>query len=98
MHDNLETERMAPLRVELFDQSDSIFSAFKEVAKATGGISDSSTNAAASFQKAVEASENYYLIYYSPQDYKPDGKYREIKVNVKGQDYRITHRAGYFAH
>jgi len=98
MHDNLETERMAPLRVELFDQSDSIFSAFKEVAKATGGISDSSTNAAASFQKAVEASENYYLIYYSPKDYKANGKYREIKVKVKGKDYRITHRAGYFAH
>jgi hypothetical protein len=97
MHDSLETERMTPLRVELFDQSDTIFSAFKEVAEATGGISDSSTNAAASFQRAVEASENYYLIYYSPKDYRPNGKYREIKVKVKGKHYRITHRAGYFA-
>lgn len=97
MHDILDTGKMAPLRVELFDQSDSIFGAFKEVSSATGGISDSSANAAASFQKAVDASENYYLIYYSPKDYKPDGTYREIKVKVKGKDYRITHRAGYFA-
>jgi hypothetical protein len=96
-HDILDTRNMAPLRVELFDQSDSIFSAFKEVADATGGISDSSANAAASFQKAMDASENYYLIYYSPKGYKPDGKYREIKVKIKGKDYRITHRAGYFA-
>jgi VWFA-related protein len=95
--DSLDTERMAPLGAEMLDQSDSIFSAFKEVAIATGGISDSSFNAAASFRKAADASENYYLIFYSPQDYKPDGKYRAIKVKIKGKEYRVTHRAGYFA-
>lgn len=97
MHDNLNVGRMQPLRVELFDQSDSIFSAFKEVANATGGITDSSANAAASFQKAADASENYYLIYYLPKDYKVDGKFREIEVKVKNKNYTITHRAGYFA-
>jgi hypothetical protein len=41
--------------------------------------------------------ENYYLLYYTPKDYKPDGKFRSIEVKVKGKSYSITHRAGYIA-
>jgi hypothetical protein len=58
---------------------------------------DSSANPVVSFQKAVDASDNYYLIYYSPQNYTADGKFREIKVKVKSGSYHISHRAGYFA-
>ena len=65
--------------------------------RATGGIAETSANATAAFQKAVNASENYYLIYYKPKEYKADGKFREIKVKVKSGNYRITHRAGYIA-
>jgi len=83
--------------LEMAEQSEDIFSAFKEIAGATGGISDSSANAASAFQRAVAASENYYLIYYKPKDYKADGRFRELKVNVKGGGYRIMHRAGYIA-
>jgi VWFA-related protein len=79
------------------DQSHEIFSAFREVAKATGGVTDVSANVAASFERVVEASENYYLLYYTPKDYKADGKFKKIKVKVKGKKYRITHRAGYIA-
>ena len=77
--------------------SGDIFSAFKDIAEATGGIVDSSTNAAASFKKSVEASENYYLLYYSPKNYVASGKFMEITIKVKGQKYRISHRAGYIA-
>ena len=77
--------------------SGDIFSAFKDIAEATGGIVDSSTNAAASFKKSVEASENYYLLYYSPKNYVASGKFMEITIKVKGQRYTITHRAGYIA-
>lgn len=79
------------------EQSEDIFSAFSEMAEATGGMSDSSSNAATIFQKAVEASENYYMIYYSPKNYKRDGSFRNIKIKLKNKNYRITHRAGYFA-
>lgn len=79
------------------DLSGSIFSAFKDMAQATGGTVDSSANAASSFEKAVNASENYYLIYYNPKSYKADGKFKKITVKVKGKRYRITHRAGYLA-
>ncbi len=50
-----------------------------------------------SFKQAMEASENYYLIYYKPKDYKSDGKFKKIKVKIKGKNYRVLHRAGYIA-
>ena len=79
------------------DLSLGFFSAFKDIAEATGGIVDSSANVAASFKKASDASENYYLLYYSPKNYVSDGKFKEIKIKVKGQRYKISHRAGYIA-
>jgi VWFA-related protein len=105
---NLDVYRMNPAEIQpdkdpstfgiqLIDQSEEIFGAFREMADATGGISDSSANIAASFERAALASENYYLLYYTPKAYKSDGKFKSIKVRIKGKNYRITHRAGYIA-
>jgi VWFA-related protein len=79
------------------DLSASIFSSLREIARATGGIAESSGNPSAAFRTAVTASENYYLLYYVPADYQADGKFKEIKVAVKGKRYRVSNRAGYFA-
>jgi len=67
------------------------------MADATGGLTISSRSPEFSFQQAMEASENYYLIYYQPKDYKSDGKFKKIKVKIKGKHYRVLHRAGYIA-
>lgn len=83
--------------MEILDQSASIFGAFKEMAEVTGGISESSQNISWSLNQAVQASENYYLLYYTPQNYTVDGKFKKIKVSVKGQNYRVIHRSGYIA-
>jgi hypothetical protein len=45
---------------------------------------------------AAAAAESYYLVYYSPADSKPDGRFRQIEVKVKG-GYRVSHLAGYFS-
>jgi VWFA-related protein len=79
------------------DISSGIFATFLEMAQSTGGIADSSANIAFTLEKAAAASENYYLLYYTPMNYAADGKFHNIKVKVKGIDCRITHRAGYFA-
>ncbi len=79
------------------EASEDVFSAFREMARATGGTTDSSANADYLFKKAVEASENYYLVYYSPKNYTSDGEFKTIKVKIKGKNYRATHRAGYFS-
>ena len=56
---NLDVGRMESLSkhgIRYAEQSEDIFHAFSEVAKATGGITESSFNAAAAFEKAVDAS------------------------------------------
>jgi len=73
------------------------FSAFNEIAGATGGISESSANVNASLKKAAKAAENYYLLYYTPKDFVADGKFRKIEVKVKGKKYKVRHRSGYIA-
>ncbi len=79
------------------DLAGGMFGTFKDLSKITGGLAQTTANAAASFEKAVDASENYYLLYYTPKDYKADGKFKRIKVKIKGQKYRIIHRTGYLA-
>ncbi len=83
--------------MEILDQSAPIFGAFKKMAQVTGGIAESSQNISWSFNQAVKASENYYLLYYKPQNYMVDGKFKKIEVIVKGQNYRVIHRSGYIA-
>jgi hypothetical protein len=83
--------------VKMTEESEDIYSAFREVSRATGGITESTANIASALRKATEASENYYLLYYQPRDYKADKKFKNITVKVKGNHYRISHRLGYFA-
>ena len=84
-------------RIMMRGISDSTFSAFLEMSKATGGYVESSSRPDHLFQAALNASENYYLTYYTPQGYKSDGKFRTISVRVPSQDMQVTHRLGYFA-
>lgn len=83
--------------VYMQEQSEDIYVPFREMARATGGFADISANPESLFQKALDASENYYLLYYIPQNYKSDGKFRNIEVRVKNASYRVLHRVGYFA-
>lgn len=79
------------------ERTEDIYEPFKEMARATGGFSDASANIGAIMRSAVAALENYYLLYYTPADYRADGAFRDVEVRVKGGAYRITHRAGYIA-
>jgi len=92
-----EGERPSELGGAWMDSSAGIFSSFTEIAQATGGLVSSSSNAAAAFEETVEASENYYLLYYAPGTYQSDGKFKKIKVKVKNRRVTITHRSGYIA-
>ena len=79
------------------DIIEDVYKAFLKIAKDTGGIIESSAHVSSAFQKAAFASENDYLLYYSPKEYKTDGKFRKIKVSIKGKNYRIFYRAGHIA-
>jgi len=79
------------------EQSEDVFSTLSEAAKATGGVVDSSQNPAVGFKNALDTSQYYYLLYYSPKNYIKDEKFKHITIKLKNKDYRITHRAGYYA-
>ena len=82
--------------VKYFEQSEDVFSAFQEMARATGGFVETSSNASFLMKSAVESSENYYLLYYTPRPYTKDGKFHKIVVRVKDKNCRVTHRLGYY--
>ncbi len=79
------------------ERSEDVFSAFSEMADATGGYIESSMRADWLLKRAVEASKQYYLVYYSPENYIRDGKFKNIRVEIPGKKYRISHRKGYIA-
>lgn len=79
------------------EHSEDIFTAFTQMATSTGGMTESSSSPYFLFQKAAESFENYYLLYYTPLNYRKDGQFKNIKVRVKDTAYNVIHRAGYFA-
>jgi hypothetical protein len=83
--------------IDMQEFSSDVFNAFKMLADATGGTVDSSSSPEFLFEQAVEATENYYLLYYTPKNYVADGQFKKIEVKVKGKKYRVAHRAGYVA-
>lgn len=83
--------------IRMEEESNDIYGAFRQMAQATGGFVDSSANPEYLFKQAVNAAESYYLLYYSPKNYLVDGKFKSIEIKVKGDKYRVAHRAGYFA-
>jgi hypothetical protein len=91
------TKNPAGIPLSQISERQDIFSTFDEIAKATGGLTVHSANADYLMQRAAMAAENYYLLYYSPKDKKQDGRFRQIRVEIKTGSYRISHLAGYYA-
>ncbi len=83
--------------ISMREQSEDVFETFVEVANATGGIVDNAQNPAAGFRSAAQAASEYYLLYYTPVNYRKDGMFKKIIVKIKGQDYQVIHRSGYYA-
>jgi hypothetical protein len=93
LHVARPAERVSGVRME--EMSEDIFAPLREMARATGGYSASSANIAAVMRQAVEASENYYLLYYTPTDLRADGRFRRLSVKVRDGAYRVSHRQGF---
>ena len=83
--------------IHMREQSEDIFKVLSEAAKATGGHVDTSQNPGSAFKNALNRSDDYYLLYYSPKNYVRDGQFKSIEVKVKDTKYKVFHRLGYFA-
>ena len=70
----------------------------RHIAEQTGGKALFDNNG---FSEAIERDirngSNYYTLSYIPTDAKYDGNFRAIDIQVKGKDYRLTFRRGYYA-
>jgi hypothetical protein len=91
-----------PLRafngVYVLQKPEDILLAFNDITRATGGVINSSLDPKNSIQDAREALQKYYVLYYSPDEKRGDGKFKELKIKAKieGKDYQVFHRAGYY--
>jgi len=81
------------------EQSEDIFPGFRDIAAATGGITETSQNPASAFAHASAASGDYYLLSYIPPASGAGGGFRtiQVKVNKPGVSYQVINRLGYFA-
>ncbi len=73
-------------------------SGLTQLANETGGafIGDTS-NIAGRLRQVDEDLHTYYLVSYSPINQNLDGKFREISVKLKNNDYDVQTRKGYYA-
>jgi len=92
---NKAPERIAGITMR--EQSEDIFKALSSISAATGGVTDSSQNPAASMKAALAATEACYVLYFTPSVAAPPGTFLDVDVKVKGRDYRVVYRAGYLS-
>jgi hypothetical protein len=90
---NRQPERISGISMR--EQSEDVFKALTGAAEATGGVTDTSQNPAASLAKALRATEMSYILHYTSPISAAPGTFIDIKVKIKGKDYRVTHRLGY---
>jgi hypothetical protein len=70
-----------------------------ELADATGGVFFQNNNdLAEGFRRVASTPEYYYVLAFSPQNLKLNGRFHNLKVTLKSpQRYSIQARRGYFA-
>jgi len=89
-----------PVRISgvvMNEQSEDVYEALREAAKATGGIADNTYNPVEGLRKSAENISGYYLIYYRSESQPEQSGFRQVQVIVKnGRDYQVRHRQGYF--
>lgn len=73
-------------------------SALAQLAAATGGIYFHDNNdLLAGIHRAFDDERERYVIAYSPSNASADGKYRNIRVEIKGGRFKAQAKAGYWA-
>ena len=75
-------------------------SSLKKFSEETGGRVihvDRPEKTAAAFQELADELRTQYLLGYSPTNTRRDGSFRKIRVNVRGGNYKVQARNGYYA-
>lgn len=78
------------------EQSEDVFDTLSQLAEATGGMVDTSSNPDVAFKNTVSRLDSHYLLYYQPKNYREDGTFHTITVKTK-DNFKVIHRQGYYA-
>jgi len=71
-----------------------------QLARATGGrlyTPDSFAALDTVYAEVAEELRHQYALYYTPLDTTRDGRFRRVRVETSGRDFRVTTRVGYYA-
>ena len=80
------------------DLSSDIFAAFKEMAVATGGLTESTSNPDFALRQATEASRQLLSLCITGRSRTGrTGASAKIEVRVRGEGLKVVHRLGYIA-
>ena len=93
----MEKKSQRVFGAKMQEQSEDVFPMFVKIAEATGGTHETSQNPDATFKRAADASNQYYLLSYVPDAYTPDGGFRSIEVKVGRPGCAVVNRLGYYA-
>jgi VWFA-related protein len=84
--------------VDALDQRLSSQDTLASLASDTGGRTFFDSNDFGGvFERVLNDSSTYYVLGYSTTNLRRDGKFRRIKVKVKGEKLKVEHRSGYYA-
>jgi hypothetical protein len=83
--------------INMREQSEDVFKALARAAVATGGVSLSFQNPAASMRAAMAVTDACYLLFFTPSVAAPPGTFLDVEIRVKRGTPRVVYRAGYFA-
>ncbi len=100
---DLQYGRVGPVMLPMMEQQKNIEAhenqdAMTELAVATGGVFyHNSNDLLKGLRQAFADGREYYLLAYSSTHKTPDGKFRDIRVDVKHKDVVVRAKRGYWA-
>jgi VWFA-related protein len=73
-------------------------SVLSQLAASTGGVFfHGSNDLLQQFENVLSDGRDYYLLAYTPANSTADGKFRHIRVKVRGKDRGVRSKLGYWA-
>jgi VWFA-related protein len=81
-----------------FDQRLGSQDSLTSLASGTGGKTFFDTNDfSGAFEQVLKDTSSYYVLGYASTNPRQDGKFRRVKIRVKGDGLKVEHRSGYYA-
>lgn len=90
---NFSAIRMGEAMARNSDQLSMQFTAEESGGKAFANVNGISEV----MSEIVKTSGDFYTLAYTPSNPKMDGAYRRINIKIKGENYKLSYRRGYFA-